>query len=98
MVNLGSTEVRRPNLFINKPFIKRPEFSMDNPGAQKRRQPVIRGAGSSRCFFCGSLVSSKAEMCTACGSTIISPEAIMDNNDVKKRMKYLNIKKGYEGS
>ena len=96
MTNLPSTEVKRPNLFNNKPMIKRPQFSMDLPSIKKKRETVIRGTRAERCFFCGSLVSSKNDMCTACGSTIISPDAIMDNNDVKKRMKYLNIKKGYE--
>ena len=97
MVKLPSTAVKRPNLFINKPTVKRPEFSMDLPALKKKRETVIGGAGSSRCFFCGALVSSKSEVCTACGSTVISPDIIMDRNDVKKRMKFLNIKKGYEG-
>lgn len=94
---LKDTEVKRPHLFNNKPTIKRPQFDM-SINVNKKRQSIIRGAGSSRCFFCGSLVSSKDEMCTACGSTIISPDAIMDRNDVKKRMKHLNIKTGYEGN
>lgn len=96
MVNLGSTEVKRPNLFNNKPFVKRPDFSMDAPGLRKKRETRIGGARVQRCFFCSAQMNSKDEICTACGSTVISPDAIMDRNDVKKRMKYLNIKKGYE--
>jgi len=64
---------------------------------KKKRETVIGGARSQRCFGCGALVSSRSEVCTACGATVISPDAIMDHNDVKKRMKFLNIKKGYEG-
>jgi len=93
---LKDVEIKRPNLFKNKPIIGRPQFSMDLPKAGKKRQSVIRGSNAERCFFCGSLVGSKDDICTACGSTIISPDAIMDRNDVKKRMKFLNIKKGYE--
>ncbi len=94
---LPDNAIKRPNLFNNKPTVKRPQFSMDLPALKKKRETVIGGAGSSRCFFCGALVSSRSEVCTACGSTVVSPDAILDNNDVKKRMEYLNIKTGYEG-
>jgi hypothetical protein len=98
MAKLKAPEVKRPFVLMNKPTVKRPQFSMDLPALKKKRQTVIGGAGSSRCFFCGALVSSRSSVCTACGSTVISPDIIMDKNDVKRRMKFLNIKKGYEGT
>jgi len=91
-------ELKRPNLFNNKPLIPRPDFDMTLPKEHLKRTSRIRGGGGSRCFFCGALMGLKDEQCSACGCTVISPELIMDNNDVRKRMKYLRINNGYTGT
>jgi len=93
--NLGSGEVKRPYLFMNKPSVKRPTFEKGN-NLNIKRQTRIRGAGSQRCLFCSSLMGLDDEVCSACGRTVISKDAVTEHNDVKRRMKYLNIKNGYE--
>ena len=97
-MNTINTEVKRPNLFNNKPTIPRPEFDMTLPKEQLKRESRIRGSTGSRCFFCGALMGLNDKQCSACGSTVISPDAIMDNNDVRKRMKFLRITNGYTGA
>lgn len=99
-MTLPEPGIKRPSfLYNNKPSIKRPEFDKSKPQEQKKRTPVIRGAGGNRCYGCGALLHHDDSVCTACGRTQIDISLLNEDSLWKKRIKYLGEPThGYNGT
>lgn len=86
---------KRPKFIsTNKPIISRPEFHVFG-----ENHSAIRGAGATRCMFCGCLLDMKEEVCK-CGSTQIDMGYVdLDEApDIKNRYKLLgNPRGGFNG-
>lgn len=101
---LQTGEIKRPNLYWNKPVIARPIFDKSLPAADRvKRQTIIGGARHSRCYACSAMLPVNDSKCTACGRTQIDLSLLTNNSEeagnlFAKRIKYLGAPKhGYEG-